>query len=119
MRRKTFSKAVECVEASTADEIEKLFKSLPFVARQSVEADLRLRGEAQHYDSASRQAYYFTRRGSDLTVWIWCCLGSYDEAAKLLLTLDSRNGPLDEKVASAAFTRATGRSVDEPHPAGG
>ena len=39
--------------------------------------------------------------------------------AQLLLTLDSRNGPLDEKVASAAFTRATGRSVDEPHPAGG
>lgn len=116
MKRSVFNRAVECIEVSTPMDNEAVFARLPHVARLRVESDLQMRGVAQHFDSISGLAYHFIRRGLELTVWIWCCLGSHDEAAKLLLALDEIDRPLNEQLASSLFTNVTGRSVNEPHP---
>ncbi|HKY23451.1 MAG TPA: hypothetical protein VJM31_19705 [Vicinamibacterales bacterium] len=118
MKLRTFNKVVRCSEANTPTDVAALLERLPVVARRRVESDLELRGQAQHYDSSTGEALYFTRRGTDLTVWAWCCMASHDEAAKLLIAIDGVEGPLNEQVASSVFTRATGRTVNEPHPPG-
>ena len=115
MKRQTFNKVVQRAQTSKFATAEALF-GLPSVVRQHVEADLELRHTAKHYDSASGRAYFFVRHAKDLIVWSWCCLASSDEAALLLLSLDSLDSALDEGTASALFERATGRSVNEPQP---
>jgi len=116
MLRRTYNPVVQCAEASTPSGIEALFGDLPSVVRRQVLVDLQHRRTAQHYDSTSGQAYFFSRQGKELVVWTWCCLASSDEAARLLSSLDSLAGPLNEETASAQFERATGRSVNEPRP---
>ena len=118
MKLRTFNKVVRCSEANSPAEVAALLDELPNVARQRIKSDLELRGHAQHYDSRSGEALYYRRSGTDLTVWSWCCLASHDEAAKLLVAIDDADGPLNEQVASSIFSRATGRSINEPHPPG-
>ena len=118
MKLRTFNKVVRCSEANSPAEVAALLEGLPNVARRRVESDLELRGHAQHYNSSTGEALYFTRRGTDLTVWAWCCMASHDEAAKLLIAIDGVDGPLNEQVASSVFTHATGRTIHEPHQSG-
>ena len=113
MERQTFNKVVQRGRTSKFAAAEAVF-GLPSVVRQQVEADLELRHTAKHYDSTSGRAYFFDRRAKDLIVWSWCCLASSDEAAQLLLSLDSLESALDAETASALFERVTGRSVDDP-----
>ena len=114
MKRRTFNKVVQCAEASTPGAVKLLLHGLPAVVRLLIESDLESRRAAKHYDSVSRQAYFFRGQTNGLIVWSWHGLASNAEAASLFSLLDSVESPLDENIASALFNRATGRSVDEP-----
>ena len=114
MMRRTYNQVVQYTEASTPAGIEALYAGLPAVVRRQVIVDLQERRTAQHYDSASGNAYFFIRHGTELVVWTWCCVASSNEAARLQASLDSLAGSLNEETASGLFERATGRSVNEP-----
>ena len=116
MKRRTYNQVVECIEASTPSGIETLFGDLPSVVRRKVIVDLQERRTAQHYDSDSGHAYFFTRLGTELVLWTWRCLASLDEAGRLMSKLNSLAGTLNEETASSLYERATGRSVTEPRP---
>jgi len=114
MKCRTYNEVVKRAEASTPSGIETLFGALPSVVRRKVIVELQERCTAQHYDSASGHAYFFTRLGTELVVWTWRCLTSSDEANRLLSKLNSLAGTLNAETASSLYERATGRSVTEP-----
>ena len=115
MNSRTYNQVVQCAEASTPSGIETLFGDLPSVVRRKVIVELQERCTAQHYDSGSGHAYFFTRLGTELVVWTWRCLTSIDEAGRLLSKLNSLPGTLNAETASSLYERAIGRSVTEPH----
>jgi hypothetical protein len=115
MLEKTYNKIVRFLQTLQPAEVEKAINGLPLVVAEGVIFELNQAGEAHRYHAHAQRAYYFRLEGSVLTIWSWNEVLSYKEAGEIHSLIFKLSQRLDEKRANEVYSRATGRSVGEPH----
>jgi hypothetical protein len=115
MLDKTFNDVVRYILAVTPREVEEVVEHLPENVRNELHHALDQEGKVRRYDEDSCQAYYLSREGSGLSIWIWSEIRSHQEAGRLLALLVNPPEPLNEGRANELYAHATGRSVNQLH----
>lgn len=118
MTETVFNKVVHLILATTAGELKAVLGSLPHGIRLGVAHQLEMAGEAFRYESLRHCAYYFRHQRQGYFVWRWCYIASPQEANRLRAAIASLEEPLSADGARWAFEQATGRSTENPRPAG-
>jgi hypothetical protein len=118
MTETIFNKVIHLILATTSGELKAVLGSLPHGIRLGVAHQLDVAGEAYRYESLRHCAYYFRRQRQGFLIWRWCYIASRFEANRLCAIIDSLAEPLSAATARRAFEQATGRSADDPLPAG-
>jgi hypothetical protein len=122
MIRKQCSENVRYVLALTAGEAADLIAELPDAIGARLEAMLDLDEIDLRYDKNGQRAYYVTRQGHGLALWIWENIKSFDVAERLLPSIAVLKGPMTEDAAIRLYETALYRgktatlSTRQPSP---
>ena len=114
MLKQTYNAVVRYTFATTAEETAEVFAGLPVTLAQGLAREVAVAGDAHRYDADDRCAYYFERQETSLAVWSWNEVHRPHEAGELIFLVVSSIAPLDGKLASEFYVRATGRSIETP-----
>ena len=117
MLTNAYNQVVHFVLAASPDEVEQVVARLPPAVANGLAAELDVCEEAHRYDAEVERAYYFRQQGTGLAVWSWNEIHSFKEAGELLSLLLTSYVPLNENQANKLFSRATGRTVENPRAA--
>lgn len=117
MLEKTYNAVVHHTVATTAEETAAVFAQLSAAVVSGLAAELEVAGDVHRYDLPGKRAYYFVKKDGELAVWRWNDVYRPHEAGELIFQVVSADEPLDERLASECYTRATGRAVPGAGPA--
>ena len=114
---KSYNAVVNFTLAISPEEIHEFFARLSKEVSRGLAAELDIAGDVHRYDSTDKRAYYFERQGDNLAVWRWNEVHRFHEAGELLTLVVASKVPIDEKLANDFYSRATGRTVENPKAA--
>jgi hypothetical protein len=107
MSEREVAEGVRLRRASTPQEFEAGFGSLPAGVRYGVACELTERGQALRLDGHEQCVYHFRWDGDDIVILIWGPMSSLFEAAILLSSIKTLAEPMDEEKAVQLYRRAT------------